>query len=249
MTYPAKVIAWFEGRIRTAKEEVDQIARQWQLSIADLTSVKPKGKGGRGSSEENSLRPKRQIAALLGAASILTGLFSFGVGVSNQKELHNLYEETQRLDENQQKLLHHLRTFEQRTEASIKSILTGVRTEYLKTKANLVFDTKVRDLRQTCDKMLVGLYQALMGQLDPHLVSAHELRTALDGLEKAKAVGLKLAPLENDIEILFSLPITTLLKDGALHMWLTVPLISIDSPIFDIFSITHEQHQPFTLKS
>jgi len=171
----------------------------------------------------------------------LTGLFSFGMGISNQKELNDLYDEMRRLYKNQQKLLHHLRSFEVQTRRSFKSILNGVKTEHLKARANFVFETKLRDLRQVSDKLLVGLYQALMGRLDPHLVSAHELRTTLDGLEKkAKVMGLKLAPLENDIKILFSLPITTLLKDRALHMWLTVPLVSVDSPIFDIFSVTHE---------
>jgi len=127
------------------------------------------------------------------------------------------------------------------TQRSFKSLLTGVQTEHLKTKATYVFDSKLCNLRQVSDKLLVGLYKGLMGQLDPHLVSTHELPMALDGLAaKAKAVGLKLAPVENDFEVLFSLPITTMLKDGALHLWLTVPLISVDSPIFDIFSVTHE---------
>jgi len=86
MSYMAKAIVWFQGRIKTAKEEVRQIVRHWRQNVADLTSgaqVEDDNEGLR----RNSLRPKRQIVALLGAAGLLMGFFSFGVGVSNQKEL------------------------------------------------------------------------------------------------------------------------------------------------------------------
>jgi len=217
---------WFDHQTSSVEHDLKLICYSWHEAIEAIVG---------------ETRPKRQAAVLLGTAGLLSGIFSFGMNVLSRKELDHLYEETKRLDENQHRLLHKIQLNEKAYEEILEKSLRKLADGMVKERARELFAQLKHKLKDTKDKAVVGFYQALRGNLDPHLVSPTELKRGLEGLEdRASKMGLKIAPVENMQEILFSLPISVLMKGDELHMWISVPLVSIDSPIFDIYRVEHE---------
>jgi hypothetical protein len=81
----------------------------------------------------------------------------------------------------------------------------------------------------------------MAGQLDPAIVSVPDLKRGLQRLERqARKVGMRVAPMENQVEVLFSAPVTTLFEDGLIHVWISVPLIPEEAPVFELLHLSHQ---------
>jgi hypothetical protein len=52
---------------------------------------------------------------------------------------------------------------------------------------------------------------------------------------------MKVAPMDNRMELLFSAPVTTFFDRDIIHVWVSVPLIPEEAPVFELL---HLQHQP-----
>jgi hypothetical protein len=182
-------------------------------------------------------RPKRQLLAIAGVAS---GLFSLGLGIKNQEELEALRQVTETLDDNQQLLLHSLGKLQAETVAEFKELNQRLSWSEYQSRVDFLASHAKAHLRLASHEWINGAYLLLRGQLDSTVISPHELAEGKRLLaEKCRRAGLQMAQIDNELEILFSLPVTATLEDGRIQVWVSVPVIQENSPVFDLLRLAH----------
>lgn len=208
--------------LRRTQEQLNRIQRRWQQEVELL---------------DGHHREKRQ---LLVAAGLVGSLFSLGLGVKNEGELRALHEATESLKENEQALLHSLGALSLRVEADYSELKASMLWAEYAARLDSLSRQAVEQLESATQRWIDGLYLLLRGQLHASVISPEDLRKGRKRLEvQCQRQGLRIAPIDNDIEILFSLPVSAVLEDGRLHVWISVPVIQVNSPVFDLLRLTH----------
>jgi hypothetical protein len=173
-------------------------------------------------------REKRFLAAVIAAAS---AIFSFGLGISTEVELKNLRDTTNGIAKNQRFIVAQLVELARETDKELDLAVEQIHWAFVHSNLNQKLIRCVDHLREDARRWTQGLYHLMAGQLDPAIVSVPDLRRGLQQLEEeARNVGMKVAPMENRIEILFSAPVTTYFEDDVINVWVSVPLIPEELP-------------------
>jgi hypothetical protein len=187
-------------------------------------------------------REKRFLAAVIAAAS---AIFSFGLGVSTELELKSLRDTTNGLAKNQKFIVAQLVELARETDKELNLAVDQIHWAFIHSNINQKLVRCVDHLREDANRWTQGLYHLMAGQLDPAIVSVPDLRRGLLLLEEeARRVGMKVAPMDNRMEVLFSAPVTTFFEHDTIHVWVSVPLIPEEAPVFELL---HLQHQPIPL--
>jgi hypothetical protein len=108
------------------------------------------------------------------------------------------------------------------------------------TRLNYKVSQAMDSLREVARDWVHGVYLLLHGQLDATIISPKDLSNGLKQLdENCRKVGMKVAPMDNHLEILFSLPVSAVVDQGKIHVWISVPVIQENSPTFNLLCLTH----------
>ena len=184
-----------------------------------------------------SSRRPRQIMA---AAGVLSGLFSLGLGLANHQALEALYADTQDLAKNQKALLHSLGVLKQEVTADLAELQEELNWIAYKNELEHKVDIMLHSAEDATRRWIQGVYLLLRGQLDASIISPSDLRSGFEQLsENCKSSGMRIAPMENTVEVLFSIPVSTAVVDGKIHVWIPVPVVQENSPTFDVLKLTH----------
>jgi hypothetical protein len=183
-------------------------------------------------------REKRFLAAVIAAAS---AIFSFGLGISTEIELKNLREMTNGLAKNQRFIVAQLVELARETEKELGLAIESFHWAFINTQINQKLVRCVDHLREDARRWTQGLYHLMAGQLDPAIVSVPDLRRGLRLVEEqARRVGMRVAPMQNRMEVLFSAPVTTYFEENVIHVWVSVPLIPEEAPVFELLHLFHQ---------
>jgi hypothetical protein len=184
-------------------------------------------------------REKRFLAAVIAAAS---AIFSFGLGHFNGVELKNLRETTNGLAKNQRFIVAQLvelaRETDKELDLAVESDPLGLHPLQDQPKACQVRRSSPRGR----SKMDARLVSPDGGTARPSNCFSARSDAAASTLveEEARRVGMKVAPMENRMEILFSAPVTTYFEDDVIHVWVSVPLIPEEAPVFELLHLSHQ---------
>jgi hypothetical protein len=174
-----------------------------------------------------------------------SAIFSFGLGISTEVELKNLRDTTNGIAKNQRFIVAQLVELARETDKELDLAVEQIHWAFVHSNLNQKLIRCVDHLREDARRWTQGLYHLMAGQLDPAIVSVPDLRRGLQQLEEeARNVGMKVAPMENRIEILFSAPVTTYFEDDVINVWVSVPLIPEETPVFELL---HLEHQPIQM--
>jgi hypothetical protein len=221
-----------QERRQHAAEAIEEILQKVDEEMAFM--------GQRASS--GPAREKRFLAAVIAAAS---AIFSFGLGISTEVELKNLRDTTNGIAKNQRFIVAQLVELARETDKELDLAVEQIHWAFVHSNLNQKLIRCVDHLREDARRWTQGLYHLMAGQLDPAIVSVPDLRRGLLQLEEeARNVGMKVAPMENRIEILFSAPVTTYFEDDVINVWVSVPLIPEETPVFELL---HLEHQPIQM--
>jgi len=195
-----------------------------------------------------NLRREKRFAGILG---LVAGVFSFGLNIETRGELTQLVSETDELAHNQDVLIASLnqtqRKFQKIGQAldnerhEARHIALRVEARYAVSAVANQLQLYARELESAAEQLLDGFYRVLQGYLDPALISIMDVRDGITQLAaKVNKKGLKIVGVENPLELAFSLPVTSILKNGKFHMWISVPLVEEGSPPFQVLQVKHK---------
>jgi hypothetical protein len=158
---------------------------------------------------------------VIAAASVI---FSFGLGVLTELELKSLRDTTNGLAKNQKFIVAQLVELARETDKELNLAVDQIHWAFIHSNINQKLVRCVDHLREDANRWTQGLYHLMAGQLDPAIVSVPDLRRGLLLLEEeARKVGMKVAPMDNRMEVLFSAPVTTYFEHDIIHVWVSVP--------------------------
>jgi hypothetical protein len=193
-------------------------------------------------SSSGPVQEKRFLAVVIAAAS---AIFSFGLGISTEVELKNLRDTTNSLAKNQRFIIAQLVELARETDRELDLAVEQIHWAFIHSNLNQKLIRCVDHLREDARCWTQGLHHLMAGQLDPAIVSVPDLRRGLLQLEQqAQSVGMKVAPMKNRIEVLFSAPVTTYFEEDVINVRVSVPLIPVEALVFELL---HLQHQPVTM--
>ena len=188
--------------------------------------------GGHGTS-----KPKRSV--LLAIAAAATSLISFGLGITSKSEVADLKAAVDNLGDNQRFLV---ATMTELARAQLKYEFTLEQTRWG------IFDSKLVAAKRDAIMQLEaagrawtrGLFHLVRGELDPSVITVDELAKGLALVQqRASQVGMRVAPMENQMESLFSLPATTMVEGTTIHVWVSVPLIPDEMSVLEVLHLEH----------
>jgi hypothetical protein len=172
-------------------------------------------------------------------------IFSFGLGVSTELELKSLRDTNNGLAKNQKFIVAQLVELARETDKEVNLVVDQIHWAFIHSNLNQKLIRCVDHLREDAKGWSQGLYHLMAGQLDPAIVSVPDLRRGLLLLkDEVRRVGMKVAPMDNRMEVIFSAPVTTYFDHDTIHVWVSVPLIPEEVPVFELL---HLQHQPIPL--
>jgi len=182
-------------------------------------------------------RPKRQILGVLGA---IGSLLSFGLGIKNTKELSDLHEVTQQLSNDRDILLAKLTILEHDFNERFANIVKRHRILDFKEKILELEHRLHQYFYDETNRWRQGMYKLYRGELDPNIISITDMTRGFDRIKHfGRKVGMVPAPIENQIELFFSLPVTAMVQGNDVHVWVSIPFVLKHSPAFEVLRLTH----------
>jgi len=223
---PANQFAWRKAAVRRTHDSIHRIRGQWLREYDIMSSPSKKN--------------KRQAAILAGAAALISSVFSLGMGVKNSDELQDLHRRTQNLERGHRELIVSINRVVEQITHKLNYAHSNLSTEQAKQNFLQTAQEWKNLLVQSHRSWLKAIYQMMNGNLDPALVSVEDLYHGLEKMTMQSAKrGLKPVPFENIYEVLFTLPISSLMEYGDVHIWVSVPLMETQMPTMSIVKLRH----------
>ena len=181
-------------------------------------------------------REKRQILALATAA---TALISFGLGITSKMDLSDLTTAVGNLNNNQQLVFASLKDLA-KTQVNFRLQLNRFHYNIIDSEVEKQTREALRVLENAGRRWMNGLYSLARGELTAEIVSVKELSHGLELVQRdAARVGMRVAPMDNLMESLFSLPVSTMAEGDTVHVWISVPLVPLEAPVMDVIHLEH----------
>ena len=199
-------------------------------------------------SAESGKRRTKRVAPLIigaGAAAVAVGalgVVSLGFGVASQYQLANLEDRVDALKTGEERLMEKLEEHAaraQRNFGQLNASLSALQWEMRLAEERTAAGLEARFLDEAVRGYIAAAYQALAGLLHPTFVGPEELREGLKRMEaEAAPRGMKPVPFERPMETFFSMPVSALINGTGLHLYVSVPMVPIAAPDFEVLRLT-----------
>lgn len=192
---------------------------------------------------QGNVRKKRAVFILAGAALAAGVVIALGLGVANTAQIFDLTNKIERMQGEADELLVAVRAIETQVETGLKeanrSILHNQWDRFLQKEAARI-RWEVEKVEKETDDWERGFFHVLQGTLDPAFVSIPDLERGLDIMRKqARKYGMKIAPFETPLEVFFTMPVSVVLNATGVHLFVSVPMIPVNVPVFDLIKVSH----------
>jgi hypothetical protein len=190
---------------------------------------------------------EKRVAPLIPVAIgalVFSSFVALGLGIANRVQLEELQQQVEGMEERQNEILTSIETLEDTFNANSAKVTQALEQGKWRDFVQSA-ETEVRfgfeELDDKLDSWTQGFYHLLHGKLDPAFVSPAELRTGLDSIQSlAQEQGMRVVPFAAEVELLFTMPISGILNDTGLHIFITVPLLPGGAPVLQLYKVGHE---------
>ena len=226
---------------RRFKELAEKLTRKQDRQRADIQEI-----AHLLAADKKEKRSKRVAPLIVGAGAVVAGVgalavVSLGFGVASQYQLASLGDRVDALKTGEEKLMERLEEHAERAQRNfgqLNASLSALQWEMRLTEERTVAGYEARFLDEAVRDYIAAAYHTLSGLLHPAFVSPEELREGLQRMEdEAAPRGMRPVLFERPMEAFFSMPVSALLNGTGLHLYVSVPMVPIAAPDFEVLRL------------
>ena len=228
----------YKSQLRSLDKKLAKKQRRQALEVDEITHLMTRN------TKEG--RTKRVAPLIIGAGAALVAMgaisvVSLGFGVGSQYQLDSLEDRVNEQRSGQERLLAKLEDHAERAQRNFERLnatLSGFQWEIRVDNAKRGAARESDILDRALSDYRTAFYQTLAGLLHPAFVTPEELGEGIEQMRtEAATKGMQPVPFEQPLEAFFSMPVSAVLNETGLSLYVSVPLVPIAAPMFEVLRL------------